>query len=455
MTTPAVVDARPRAWGRRETAGTVGALLALGGVGLLAYWWTDPTTRVAVSTGDLAVQVGRSTGLLAGYLLLVQVLLVARVPVWERRIGADWLTAAHRWLGTYLTSLVAVHVVAIVAGYAAQDRVSVVRESGRIVLHYPYVLLATIGLLLLAAVMATSLAGLRRRLPYEAWHLLHLLAYAALGLALLHQLVDGAQFAAHAGARTAWIAAHVSVLVLLLRYRVVAPVALMARHRFRVSRVVAEADGSTSVYVAGHGLHRLPAVSGQFFRWRFLTRTGWYEAHPFSLSHAPNGEFLRMTAKPVGDHTRLLRTLRPGVPVLLEGPYGAMTRDLADGGPLLLVAGGSGLAPLLALAQEAAATRTPAVLVVRVSDAAQVPLRDELEALAVQRHLRVHVLAGHRGSAHHPDPLTVASLRELVPDVALRDVYLCGPPGLVRHVHHVVRRAGVPARRVHVERFDL
>ena len=45
------------------------------------------------------------------------------------------------------------------------------------------------------------------------------------------------------------------------------------------------------------------ARTGQFFLWRFLTRDRWWEAHPFSLSAAPDGRRLRITVKGVGDYT--------------------------------------------------------------------------------------------------------------------------------------------------------
>lgn len=44
-------------------------------------------------------------------------------------------------------------------------------------------------------------------------------------------------------------------------------------------------------------LDRMPAQAGQFFLWRFLTRDRWWQANPFSLSAAPDGTQLRLTAK--------------------------------------------------------------------------------------------------------------------------------------------------------------
>ena len=83
-----------------------------------------------------------------------------------------------------------------------------------------------------------------------------------------------------------------ALLACVLRYRVAQPVVLARRHRLPVHRVVQEADRVVSIYVSGRELERLGAEAGQFFRWRFLTRDGWWQAHPFSLSAAPTSRML-------------------------------------------------------------------------------------------------------------------------------------------------------------------
>ena len=75
----------------------------------------------------------------------------------------------------------------------------------------------------------------------------------------------------------------------------------------------------------------VPVLGGQFFRWRFLTRGCWWQSHPFSLSAAGNGRWLRITVKIVGQHTADLRDLEPGTRVWAEGPCGRFTAaEMAD-----------------------------------------------------------------------------------------------------------------------------
>jgi ferredoxin-NADP reductase len=277
-------------------------------------------------------------------------------------------------------------------------------------------------------------------------------AYVAIGLAVAHEVVDGLQFTSDRFLAHAWVAVHAAVLVVVLRFRIVEPLRLWLRHGFRVGEVVRERDGSVTVVVTGHDLGSLPALPGQYFRWRFLTRRTWWASHPFSLSQVPGDRSLRMTAKPVGDHTRSLAEVRPGTAVVLEGPYGAVTPALRRGSRWLLVAAGSGIGPLLALAQAGARLGTPVTLVYRVHAPEDALFGAELDELRASGTVDVHVIAGPRHDSAVRRFLNRQVWQEAGPARDL-DVYLCGPPGFVADVRRSARTAGVRSGRLHAESF--
>ena len=72
---------------------------------------------------------------------------------------------------------------------------------------------------------------------------------------------------------------------------------LNLRHQLRVTSVVDEGAGIWSVHLRGRRLDRLRVEAGQFLTWRFLGRAGWTRANPYSLSAAPDGQSLRITAQ--------------------------------------------------------------------------------------------------------------------------------------------------------------
>jgi len=429
------------------------ALIAAGTAVVLALWWHS--TRAIVGPGGALTTLGEGLGLLAGYGVVVAVLLMARLPPVERGVGADRLARWHATLGRVLCWVISGHVLFIIWGYAVAAHTGVVSETATLLTTYPDVLMATVAYFLLLGVGLTSLRAARRRMRYETWYYLHLYSYLAIALAFSHQFANGAAFVDNAAARFGWEVLYVGTAALIVWYRLIVPVRDFGRHRWVVAGVREEASRTISVYIRGRDLAELDALPGQFFRWRFLARGLWWQSHPYSLSALPSDDLMRITVRDVGDPTNMLRSLRPGTRVLAEGPFGAFyparSRRGRPARPALLVAGGVGITPLRAMM---AALTGSVTLVYRASSWHDVALRAELDQLAAERGDQVHYLVGTRAELGR-DPLTAAALRELAPGLDAMDAYVCGPPGMTAAAVAALRAAGAPRRRIHVEAFEF
>ena len=108
-------------------------------------------------------------------------------------------------------------------------------------------------------VIVSSLVAVRRRFPYEAWHVIHLLTYVAVLVAIPHQLSVGRLFVDGTLQRTYWLALYVVVATLLIVYRFLLPIVRSLRHSLRVRRVVQVADGVVSIELSGRRLRELGA----------------------------------------------------------------------------------------------------------------------------------------------------------------------------------------------------
>jgi predicted ferric reductase len=443
----------PRTWRLRPF--DIGAILICNGLFIVAMWWRHGGLAQLSSTSGLLTAAGQLTALLGTYTALVQLVLMSRSPWLDQLFGMHRLAAWHRWIGVATVWLLLGHGVLTTVGYAAMDRTSPLGELWTLLTTYPYVLMATAGMAMLLAVGVTSVRLARRRLAYETWHGIHLYAYLAIALATAHQLVVGTDFAHDSIARVYWLGLYAVVGGLVLVFRFGQPLALSLRHRLRVANVVAEAPGVVSVYLVGRRLDRLAVRAGQYFIWRFMTADGWWRGHPFSLSAAPNVSYLRLTIKESGDYTKLLQHVRVGTRVFAEGPYGILTGDRRTRPQLLLIAGGIGVAPLRALLEELPVGRGNLTLLYRASGWDDVVFRDEIDELISQRGGQVHYLVGKRGSSQMPaDPLQPRSLLRMVPDIARRDIYLCGSDQMMEAVEGSLRQLHVPPAQVHTERFN-
>jgi predicted ferric reductase len=423
------------------------AVIAVNVLIVEVMWLTDPTPNKNTLTA-----IGRWLALHAALIMILQLLLVARLPWLDRRIGFDRLTTWHRWTGFTLFWAVLLHPAFILIGYGQADHAPVTKEISNLIGMTPTLLgFLAVGIIVVAAGFSVRMA--RRRLPYEAWHAVHVLLYVAVAFALIHQAYEGTTFRTNILTTGYWWLLWTAAIVALLAGRFAMPLWRNARHGFRVAAVVPESDNVVSVYVTGRRLDRLPARAGQFMIWRFPGYGKWWQANPFSLSAAPDGRSLRLTAKAVGRTSAGLRRIPVGTRVFAEGPYGAFTGLHRTRPATLLIAGGVGITPVRALLEELTG---PITVLYRVQSPKDAVLLAEVQQLARMKGAQVHVLTGRTGVGHPPNvPFDPRNLLALVPDVVQRDVFVCGPPAMTSAVLRSLRTLRVPRAQVHAERFSL
>ena len=453
--TPAA--ARPRVWRRRLPARprplVVDALAGLAGLGLgitLALGISAESAGSLRAPGGALTALGRLSGLTAAYAMVVVVVLVARCVPLERAIGQDRLVRWHRKLGPWPLYLLVAHGVLITLGYARATHDGVLHQFGQLLWTYPGILAATVGSVALIAAGVTSYRLARRHMAYETWWSVHLYTYLALFLSFSHQVDTGASFVGHPVAKTWWTVLWVGTLALVVVCRIGLPLWRSLWHAVRVEAIQPEGPDTYSILLKGRRLDRLPIAGGQFLQWRFLRRGLWWQAHPYSLSAVPAHNRMRVTIKDLGDHSRALAAVRPGTRVAIEGPYGAFTADTLTSDRVLLAGAGVGITPIRALLEELP-RESDIVVLLRGSSREDLVHRDEIARLVAARGGRLHELVGPRDRV----PLDVRTIARLAPNLADRDVYVCGPEGFTTAIAAAARQAGVRPVRIHHESFAL
>ncbi len=439
---------RPAPPPRRRFVDLCAGLAGLGLGAVVAAVLAGESRASLAAPGGPLIAAGRLAGFTGTYLLLIMVVLVARVPWLERSAGQDRLIRWHRQVSRWAISLICAHVVLITIGYAQAARSGLLAEIWTLLHSYPDILSAAVGFGLLVLASVISYRRVRRRLRYETWWVVHLYLYLALALAFAHQIVTGVVFIGHPLVRALWIVVWAATAGLVLVFRIGQPACRSLRHQLRVVEVRPEAPGVVSIICRGHDLDKLAVSGGQFFQWRFLTRELWWQAHPYSLSALPRPPFLRVTIKGLGDQSSAMSRLRAGTRVAIEGPYGAFTPHVQSRDGVVLIAAGVGVTPVRALLEDLP-DGTDVVVLLRGSTAADLVLRDEVAALVRHRGGRLHEIIGPRRRAR----LDAKRLRHTVPDIAGRDLYVCGPDGFTAEIVQAAQGLGVAPEQIHAETF--
>jgi ferredoxin-NADP reductase len=207
-----------------------------------------------------------------------------------------------------------------------------------------------------------------------------------------------------------------------------------------------------------------PHRPGQHYDVRLTAEDGYSAQRSYSIASEPErrGE-IDLTVERIADgevSPFLDDTVAVGDQFEVRGPIGGyFVWDKSVGGPLLLVAGGSGVVPLMAMLRHrvAAGVKNPAALLYSVRTYEQIIYRPELEALARGNGLAIAYTltrsqpAGWKGYTRRIDD---AMLKEVSAPLG-RDAlaFICGPTALVEVAADGLERVGLPPERIRTERF--
>jgi ferredoxin-NADP reductase len=204
-------------------------------------------------------------------------------------------------------------------------------------------------------------------------------------------------------------------------------------------------------------------AAGQHVDVRLTAEDGYQAERSYSIASAPEEAELALTVEQIDDgevSPYLTAELRAGDPLELRGPIGGpFTWRVQDGGPLLLLAGGSGLVPLMAMLRHHAAHRSDVDtrLLVSVRSPEDIFYRSELERLAGAEPVQIEYTLTRSRPAGWPgfegrvnaDMLTAVG----PPPAQQPKTFVCGPTAFVEHVADLLVALGHDPAAIRAERF--
>lgn len=352
--------------------------------------------------------------------------------------GLDRVYRWHRWFGALAVGAMWLHTQTI-------DDVKGIRGASRDVAKAAEDLAETATNLLYALVGISIL----RWIPTRWWRLTHKLLVVPYAFACWHFYTATKPYA-NDSAWGRWFLTFMIAGLIAWAYRVVWRDVVRRGRTHRVRTV--ESSGDTVTLELEPLGRPLRYDAGQFAFLKFSMR-GLAEPHPFTIASMPDEPVLRFMIRNLGDWTeRLGHKVRPGMRVVVEGPYGRLhplpSRPVDK---VVWIAGGVGITPFIgaAISNDPTAGTTPHLFYC-VRSRGDAPGLAELEAADREGRIRLHVHASDEGSRLRRDDLLRA-----FGDYGLREahVVMCGPTSLVKSMKRAVRELG--ARHVDVEGFDI
>ncbi len=370
-----------RRYGMR-TAFYSGVLLTL--ALLFAGWWAGSHTLFGIP-GERLIAVGRLFGLIAAWCIVLEIILMSRVPFMERYFDLQDTVDLHRLNGYGILLGISGHAAFLTLGYASTTHTGWWSQFIQFNTSYGDVLWATIGTIIFFIASGLSVRAMRSKMRYEVWYLTHLTVYLAILLTFLHQIKIGGDFIGHFWFAAYWYALYILAFVLWAWYRLLRPFALLAKYQFKVMSVEKEAKNTYSVTLSGKNLEQFSFEPGQYATWRFLSYSLWFEAHPFSISSHPGGSTIRLTVKASPALNYKISNLKAGTYVMIDGPRGSFTPDrVADSPEVVMIAGGIGITPYISSIRSLLASGKDITLLYAVRSKEDIAFTQELRQLQAQ-----------------------------------------------------------------------
>lgn len=400
----------------------------------------------------------RATGVAALAMFMMQFATSGRFEVISGRIGLDRTMGFHRLAAVGALWMILLHVVFFL--FRGRDGSLDVLWQ-RLVLYLTTPDLASgivaAGLAVILVITGKHLRG--RIIPYQAWRIGHgFLAVALVALSLQHAFTH-ARFMADPFGAIAILAVALLALSSLFVVYVLRPLQAF-RPGFRVETARALSPTVAELVLTTDRPERFAFAAGQF-AWLTIGRRHTVTDNPFSIASAPSDlPRLRFLIRNAGDMTAKITDIVPGTAVGVDGPHGSFTLHDAGQGPLLLMAGGIGIAPVLSLLGELSHARDqrPIRLIAAARSRLDHIARGEISTLMDGMDFKAIFLADTDGGddcetgtcrSEHVSRL----LQGLAPAEAT--AFVCGPPPMMESAVAILLQAGIPIERIVMERFDF
>lgn len=420
----------------------------------ILYWCTIAGAALAAgwpgtdSLQSLLLKLGRAAGLMAFVMLSYQAVLTCRLKWLDRLFAIDRITNYHKGMGITVTCLLIAHLSLILAA-SQSTRLLSMNTPWQVNLGK-----AALSVVLVIVILALTFEAFG--IDYNIWRLSHKLALFIAPLGFLHSWFIGDEVH-DTPLKYFWLLL-LLIVALAAAYRNIY-IPFFARRLYRVDSVRPQNHNTYTLTLRPDknpiSLHR----PGQFAFLKLKRPGRKSEIHPFTIASSPtSAPHLQFTIKQSGNYTNTIDQTKTTDTALIEGPYGKFSLLNYPAGPLLFIAGGVGITPLMSMVRYLRDNNDPRPVLLLYGNRTlkDILFEDELSKLP-DNFKTVHVLS-------QPDPqwtgpkghITAAMIEEFArPVLTTAQVFLCGPPPMMDKVIAFLRQLSVAAARVHYERFSI
>ena len=410
---------------------------------------------------------GKITGLVGLVLYAINLLLAARTRWMENLFnGLNRVYIAHHLTGGIALILLVFHPLFLSFMYIDVRVLSSLRDAAQFLLprttfggdalfaDVQQAAAVNAGIIAFFGMVVLLILTFFVKLPYRLWLATHKFLGVAFMFAGLHVILISSDTSRDMFLRyymLLWIIVGLVAFV----YRTLMNNIFVRRYPYKVLSVTHEQGNVVGITLEPIE-KKMDYKPGQFvfIRFLFTTKEGIiHEAHPFSIASSPNEDTVRLYIKSLGDFTSSLKNLKVGSIAEIEGAYGKFTYTRFGDAPQIWIAGGIGVTPFLSMARSYSSTSPKVDMVYSVVERTEL-----LDQKALQEFLPQH----YDGFRYFPyiakeqdGFLTAQKIKDMCGGLDGKQIFICGPPPMMKALRSQLRALGVPNRNIHSEEFSM
>lgn len=413
---------------------------------ILPWIWHQPVNTRFTDISAALTAVGQISGLVGMAVMSIAVILSARTVFLDRIFGGlNNLYKIHRNLGIISFLLLLIHPLVLAASYAffSGTSAALFLLPGS---DWP----RNFGIMALVLMMLLVCVTFFAKFKYEFLKIFHQLFGGVFVLSAVHTILVESDTSRDPFLRF-YMLALLALALSVFSYRTILGRFLVKRHDYIVKEVKMAPAKSVEIIMTPER-DQMKYSAGQFVFVSFYGKGVNPESHPFSISSSPNDRELRILVKALGDYTLQIAKLPLGIKAKIEGPFGKLTYAQKSKNQIW-IGGGSGIAPFLGMARDLkfAQDSYNVDLYYCAASKSELVFLEELSAInpPIGEFNFIPFCQDKNGF------LTIDKILKLSDGVDGKDIFLCGPPPMVKGLKSQLLGLPIPGSRIHSEEFQL
>lgn len=419
-------------------------VIILASLPVVIWAFMAPITSRFTDLGTIFTSIGQIFGLVGMSLFSINLILSGRLKFLDKYFkGLDKVYINHSKIGAISFSMLLFHPLFLVVQYL------LISTKAAATFFIPgNDVPVTWGIISLGLMIILIGFTFYIKLKYNIWKFSHKFMILAFAFAVVHTLMISSDVS-----RNHFLAGYIlllAVLGLIVSIRqAFLNKALVKKFEYRVKIASPLNEDITEIEMEPLK-NKMDFIPGQFAFFSFLSGGVTSESHPFSISSSDKDSNLKITVKNLGDYTGLLRNLKPGDGILIDGPYGHFSYKNVESKNQIWVAGGIGITPFFSMAK----SLTPEYNVdfyYSVKEGGEAVYTNELQDISFKNPNFKFNLWSSKDKGY----INGGVVANLSGGVADKDIFFCGPPVLMESLKNQFASLGVDIKKIHYENFSF